>query len=59
MALGLRHTVDGPGDDEAVVADAPGERHDPNAPLDVHFDPRGPEDTWAVVRPWLLGSERS
>lgn len=53
MALGLRWELGrGPGA-EAVVVDAAGARPDPGAFLDLHFDARGPDDTWAVVRPWL------
>lgn len=55
VALGLRNAVDERGLDEAVVADARPDRPDPDDPLDLHFDPRGPQDTWLVVRPWLLG----
>ena len=57
VALGLRSAVDERGDDEAVVVDAPTTRPDPNDPVDLHFDPRGPADTWVVVRPWLVGRE--
>lgn len=59
VALGLRNSVDERGADEAVVADAPGDPPDPDTPLDLHFDPRGPEDTWLVVRPWLLGGRQA
>ena len=57
VALGLRSAVDERGDGEAVVVDAPATRSDPHDPVDLHFDPRGPADTWVVVRPWLLGRE--
>lgn len=55
VALGLRTAVDERGADEAVVVDARGDPADPNTPLDLHFDAKGPDDTWVVVRPWLLG----
>ena len=54
VALGLRHAVDERSDGEAVMADAPGDLNDSNEPIDLHFDARSPEDTWVVVRPWLL-----
>lgn len=57
VALGLRHAVDERADGEARVADAPRPAPDPDTPIDLHFDPRGPDDTWVVVRPWLLGRE--
>jgi len=57
VALGLRSVVDEGGDGEAVVVGARATRPDPHEPVDLHFDPRGPADTWVVVRPWLLGRE--
>lgn len=54
MSLGLRHALAEHPDDEAVVVDVAGEPHDPAAGLELHFDARGPDDTWVVVRPWLL-----
>ena len=56
VALGLRHAVDDQGDDAAVVIEAPGEPPAGDAAVELHFDPRGPDDTWVVVRPWLLAS---
>lgn len=55
VCLGLRHAVDDRTGGEAIVVEAPGWLPDPHTPLDLHFDRRGPEDTWVVVRPWLLG----
>lgn len=55
VALGLRTAVDERGADEAVVVDAPCDLPDPDTPLDLHFDAKSPDDTWVVVRPWLLG----
>ena len=55
VALGLRHAVEERGGDEAIVVEAPGEPPAPDTAVELHFDPRGPDDTWAVVRPWLLG----
>lgn len=54
VALGLRHTLEEPGRQEAIVVEAPGEPPAPDTPVELHFDPRGPDDTWVVVRPWLL-----
>ncbi len=53
MPLGLRSALDDRHEDEAVV-DVVRERHDPYAGLELHFDARGPDETWVVVRPWLL-----
>ena len=55
VALGMRHTLEDRVDGEAIVVEAPGEPPPPDSPLELHFDPRGPDDTWVVVRPWLLG----
>lgn len=57
VALGLRTATGEQGGDEAVVTDAPRERPEVGNALDLHFDPRGPDDTWVVVRPWLLGRD--
>lgn len=53
MALGIRHAVDDRTGAEAVVAPAPTERPGADEALELHFDARGPLDTWAVARPWL------
>lgn len=50
----MRHGLDSRPDDEPVVVDAAGDPPDGGEPLHLYFDPRGPHDTWAVVRPWLL-----
>ena len=54
MSLGLRHALDDAGDDRPAVVEVARERHDPFAGVELHFDARGPADTWVVVRPWLL-----
>ena len=59
VALGIRNSIDEREADEAIVSDAPGDQPGPDAPLDLHFDARGPEDTWLVVRPWLLGGRQA
>lgn len=55
VAFGLRHSLSEQTRDEAIVVEAPGDPPAPGDPFDLHFDPRGPDDTWVVVRPWLLG----
>ena len=52
MSLGLRSALEERRVDEAVVVDAAGGPHDPLAALELHFDARGPADTWVLVRPW-------
>ena len=54
MAVGIRHTVDERSGDEAIVIEAADDLPEPGAILDLHFDARGPDDTWVVVKPWLL-----
>jgi hypothetical protein len=54
ITLGLRSVVDERRAGEAVVEDVPGDAYDPLAPLELHFDERGPDETWAVARPWRL-----
>jgi hypothetical protein len=50
--LGLRDVLEGrPEKDEpAIVVDAPGKRHDPDDPIDVHLDFEHPERSRIVVR---------
>ena len=55
VALGLRHVLEDRAGGEAIVVEAPGQPPAPDTPVELHFDPRGPDDTWVVVRPWLLG----
>lgn len=58
ISLGLRTAVDERPAGEAVVEDVPGDAHDPSVPLELHFDERGPDETWAVARPWRLRVSR-
>lgn len=58
ITLGLRSLLDERRAGEAVVEHVPGERYDPLAPLELHFDERGPDETWAIARPWRLGVSR-
>jgi hypothetical protein len=50
--LGLRDVLEGrPEKDEpAIVVDAPGKRHDPDDPIDVHLDFEHPERSRIVIR---------
>ncbi|MGH9179675.1 MAG: hypothetical protein ACRD0N_14110 [Acidimicrobiales bacterium] len=54
IALGMRHGLDARPDGEPVVVDAAGDPPDRGGPLQLYFDAKGPRETWAVVRPWLL-----
>jgi hypothetical protein len=54
IALGMRHGLDARPEDEPVVVDGASDPPDRGEPLHLYFDAKGPQDTWAVVRPWLL-----
>ncbi len=54
VALGLRLALEEPEEGSQLVREASGEAGGPAVPLELHFDPAGPAQTWAVVRPWLL-----
>lgn len=54
MALGVRSALDDGRAGEAVVVEAGGEAGGPPTALELHFDARGPAETWAVARPWML-----
>lgn len=55
VALGLREATDGRSRAQPVVSVARPDRPGSDDLLDLHFDPREPDGTWVVVRPWLLG----
>ena len=57
-ALGLRLALEEPDGGPQLVRQASGEGHDQAWPLELHFDPAGPAQTWVVVRPWLLEEGR-
>jgi len=53
IVLGLREALEDKGEDEAIVQyvdDVTG----PPTGLDLHLEWGSPQDTWVVVRPWLL-----
>lgn len=54
MALGVRSALDDGRAGQAVVVEAGGEAGGPPAALELHFDARGPAETWGVARPWVL-----
>lgn len=56
MALGVRHVFDPGAEGEAVVVEADDEEPLGAEAVELHFDARGPDDTWVVVRPWLRTS---
>ncbi len=50
IAVGLQQALQLPRQEPAFVIEASGEPHDPNHPIDLHFDPDNPADTVAVIR---------
>jgi hypothetical protein len=54
IAFGLRQALEEPRDEPAIVVEAPGEPPGPPQPMELHMDPDRPEETWVIVRPWLL-----
>ena len=58
VALGLRHGVYGEKERPAVVVEARDHDFWPPRPVELHFLPDAPAQTWAVVRTWLLGEDR-
>jgi hypothetical protein len=54
IAFGLRQALELPKEDPAIVVEAPGEPPGPPQPMELHMDPDRPEETWVIVRPWLI-----
>ncbi len=54
IAFGLRQALELPREEPAIVVEAPGEPPGPPQPMELHMDPDRPEETWVIVRPWLL-----
>jgi hypothetical protein len=50
IALGLQQALDARKDKPAFVMEAPGEPDDPDAPIDLRFDPDNPANTVAIIR---------
>jgi hypothetical protein len=50
IAVGLQQALQLPRQEPAFVIVASGEPHDPNHPIDLHFDPENPADTVAIIR---------
>ena len=50
IAVGLQQALQLPRQEPAFVIEASGEPHDPNRPIDLHFDPDSPSDTVAIIR---------
>jgi hypothetical protein len=50
IALGLQHALETRMDKPAFVMEAPGEPDDPDAPIDLRFDPDNPANTVAIIR---------
>ncbi|MDQ3680673.1 MAG: hypothetical protein M3378_09070 [Actinomycetota bacterium] len=55
VSLGLRAVAEDPKERPAIVVDAPGEPFWPPRPLELHFLPGAPAQTWVVMRAWVLG----
>ena len=56
VALGLREALSGPSEKPPIVREIDG-WFSGNDPIELHLEPR-PEDTWVVLRPWLLRGSR-
>ena len=52
VSLGMRDALDGPAEPPAIVREMDG-WFSGNDPIELHLEPR-PEETWVVLRPWLL-----
>jgi hypothetical protein len=50
IAVGLQQALQLPRQEPAFVIEASGEPHDPDHPIDLHFDPDNPADTVAIIR---------
>ena len=50
IAVGLQQALQLPRQEPAFVIEASGEPHDPNHPIDLHFDPDNPAETVAIIR---------
>jgi hypothetical protein len=51
--IGLAEAIYGHREEPAIVREAQGEPPDDD-PLEVHLDPEHPEESVALIRPWLL-----
>ena len=54
MSLGVRHALDRPDDEVAIVQEVDLPPFDPTVAVELHMEPGRPDDSWAVIRPWLL-----
>ncbi|MBW3603273.1 MAG: hypothetical protein KY434_11330 [Actinobacteria bacterium] len=54
MSLGVREAVDHRDDDVAIVQEINLPPFDPDAAVELHVERGGPDDSWVVIRPWLL-----
>jgi hypothetical protein len=54
VSLGVRHAVDGNDDEVAVIKEIDLPPFDPTIPIELHLEPGRPDDSWVVIRPWLL-----
>jgi hypothetical protein len=50
IAVGLREALEPRRNEPAFVIEAPGEPEDPDAPIELRFDPDNPADTVAIIR---------
>lgn len=57
IGLGMHEVLAGPRERPAVIQEYEEDPIREHEPIEVHLE-RTPEDTWAVVRPWLLAGHR-
>jgi hypothetical protein len=57
IALGLQQALTDVRDPPAIVLEAQGEPEDPDAPIDLRFDPDDPAGTVAIIRDPARGRE--
>ncbi len=57
IALGLQQALTDVKDPPAIVLEASGEPEDPDAPIDLRFDPDDPAGTVAIIRDPARGRE--
>lgn len=58
MTLGVRDVVGHRDDDVAIVQEVDLPPFDPTVAVELHAEPGRPDDSWVVIRPWLLRPAR-
>ena len=59
IALGFQEALTVRRNEPAIVHEAPGEPPGPPRAVELHVDPDDPSGSIAVVRPWLVGGDRT